>query len=351
MTLSAEVGLTLGRLDLRVEVGAGDGEVVAVLGPNGAGKTTLLRALAGLEGLDVGRITLDGTVVDEPDTATFVPAERRPVGMVVQDLLLFPHLDALGNIAFGPRARGVPRRTAETTARSWLERVGLGERARARPAELSGGQAQRVALARALATDPRLLLLDEPLAALDATTRPEVRRDLRRHLDDFGGTTVLVTHDPLDALALADRVVVVEAGRVTQAGTLTEVTTRPRTPYVADLIGVNLLRGEAHGTGVRLEGDGGAISIAERRSGPTLLLVRPQAVALHRSEPDTSARNRWDCTVEGFDLLGEHVRVRLSGGIRLVADLTPASVAEMGLTEGSRVWASVKATDVVAYDG
>jgi molybdate transport system ATP-binding protein len=349
--LSARLALTLGTLGLDLDLAVGPGQVLALLGPNGAGKTTVLRTLAGLEGVERGRITLDGEVLDDPLSGTFVPPEERPVGVVFQDHLLFPHLRVLDNVAFGPRSRGARRSEARARAGRWLERIGVADLAQSRPAALSGGQAQRVALARALATEPRLLLLDEPLAALDATTRSTVRRDLRRHLDDFGGATVLVTHDPLDALALADGVAILEEGKVTQAGTIAEVTTRPRTPYVADLIGVNLLRGTATGFRVRLDGaaGGAGVIIAERRKGPTLLVFRPQAVSLHRSEPDTSARNQWACTVTGFDLLGDHVRVRLSGDVDLVADLTPASVAELDLVEGRPVWASVKATEITAY--
>jgi len=371
MTLSAHIALRLGTLDLGVEVDVGPGEVLALLGPNGAGKTTVLRTLAGLEGVDRGRITLGDQVLDDPTAGTFAPAERRPVGVVFQDHLLFPHLSVLDNVAFGPRARGATKAAARATAREWIDRVGLGDLAAARPAALSGGQAQRVALARALATEPGLLLLDEPLAALDAGTRATVRRDLRRHLAAFGGATVLVTHDPLDALALADHVAILEHGRVTQAGTITEVTSRPRTPYVAELIGVNLLRGHGEGHRVDLDdagrgdgartGDGAlttdghgrrghvSVAIADPASGPTLLLIRPQAIALHRSRPDTSARNQWRCDIAGFDLLGDHVRVRLTGGIDLVADVTPAAVAELGLTEGQPVWASVKATEITTY--
>ena len=224
----------------------------------------------------------------------------------------------------------------------------MADLARARPSAISGGQAQRAALARALATDPRLLLLDEPMAALDAGARATVRRDLRHHLADFDGATVLVSHDPLDALALADRVVVLEEGRVTQAGTIGEVTSRPRTPYVAQLIGVNLLRGDGDGHRVRLDGDA-TITVADAVDGPTLLVVRPQAVALHRSRPETSARNQWACHITGFDLMGDHVRVRLAGPVDLVADVTPAAVADLGLVEGGSVWASVKATEVTAY--
>ena len=222
-----------------------------------------------------------------------------------------------------------------------------------RPAELSGGQAQRAALARALAADPQLLLLDEPLAALDAGTRSTVRRDLKRHLNQFDGATVLITHDPLDALALADRVVVLEAGRVTQAGTLADVTTRPRTPYVAELLGVNLLRGHGSDHTVVVSDDGVRSDVTVAVGGPvdgdTLALIRPNAVSLHRSPPDTSARNQWRCTIDGFDLLGDRVRVRLAGRFDLVAEITPESVSRLGLIEGAEVWASVKATEIATY--
>ena len=253
MTVAAEMHVELGTLHLDVDLAVEAGEVVALLGPNGAGKTTILRALAGLQPLDRGQITIDGRLVDDPATGGFVPAEERPVGVVFQDYLLFPQLTVLENVAFGPRSRGTPKAAARAQAQRWLDRVGVGDLAGHKPRKISGGQAQRTALARALATEPHLLLLDEPLAALDATTRTAVRRDLRRHLADFDGATVLVTHDALDALALADRVVILEDGSVTQAGTLAEVTTQPRSSYVADLIGMNLLRGDAHGTTVDLQ--------------------------------------------------------------------------------------------------
>ncbi len=202
------------RLDLALRAGAG--EVVALLGPNGAGKTTALRTLAGLLPLTGGYLRLSGEVLDEPGRRPFVPAHRRPIGVVFQEYLLFPHLSALENVAFGPRSRGAGRTRARALARDWLDRVGLADRAGTRPRQLSGGQAQRVALARALAPDPRLLLLDEPLAALDAGTRQDIRAHLRHHLAEHPGVAVLVTHDPLDAMILADRIVVIEAGSVVQ---------------------------------------------------------------------------------------------------------------------------------------
>jgi molybdate transport system ATP-binding protein len=340
----------LGALDLDVALRAAPGEVVALLGPNGAGKTTLLRCVAGLQPLDGGRIVLDGAVLDEPAAGVFVPPERRPVGVVFQDYLLFPTMTALENVAFGLRARGTGRHQARAAARAWLERVGLGDHAGHQPRQLSGGQQQRVALARALATEPRLLLLDEPLAALDVGTRSEVRRDLRRHLGGFAGVRLLVTHDPVDAHALADRVVVLEGGRVSQAGTLAQVTAHPRSRYVAELVGVNLLAGDLHHGVLTIPG-GGVLVVAdlEVADGPALAAVRPQAIALHPDQPHGSPRNCWPATVAEIDQHGDRVRVRLDGALPVTAEITPAALAELGLLPGAPVWASVKATEVVAY--
>ena len=348
MSLEACVELTLGRLHLDVEVAVASGELVVLLGPNGAGKTTLLRAVAGLVGLDRGRVMLDGTVLDDPEAGIRVPTEQRPIGFVFQDYLLFPHLSALENVAFGLRARGVPRVEARRRAATWLQRVGLAEHARSRPRALSGGQAQRVALARAMVTDPRLLLLDEPLAALDAASRTEVRRDLRRHLASFDGTRLLVTHDPLEAIALADRLVVLEDGRVTQTGTPSEVSGRPRSGYVAELVGVNLFRGHADGHAVELIG-GGVLVAAADHHGEVFAAVHPHAVALHRRTPEGTPRNVWAGTADTLEVLGDRVRVRVAGPVPLVAEVTPAAAAELRLADGGPVWATVKATEVSIY--
>ena len=348
MSLKAEVGLQLGRLRLDVSLAAGGAEVVALLGPNGAGKTTFLRALAGLVPLDAGRVELDGVTFEDPARRVFVPTERRPIGVVFQDYLLFPHLSVLDNVAFGLRSRGTGRKTADGRARDWLERLDLAAYATARPDSLSGGQRQRVALARALATDPRLLLLDEPLAALDASTRAEVRRDLKRHLASFEGIRLLVTHDPLEAIALADRLVVLESGTVTQSGTPAEVTARPRSQYVADLVGVNLFRGAAAGGVLSLAG-GGLLAVANAAAGDVFAVVHPRAVAVHRQRPEGSPRNVWRGRAEGVELAGDRARVRVSGEISLVAEVTPAAVAELALAAGGEVWISVKATEVAVY--
>jgi molybdate transport system ATP-binding protein len=347
MSLDAAFTLRLGTLDLEVDLHAPSGAVTAVLGPNGAGKTTLLRAVAGSIAIDSGSISLDDTVLDRPPDV-FVPPEHRRLGLVHQDHLLFPHLSALDNVAFGPRSRGVPTREARATATDLLERVGVGSHASSKPRALSGGQAQRVALARALATDPAGLLLDEPLAALDAGTRVEVRRDLRRHLATFAGPTLLVTHDPVDALALADHVAILEAGRLSQTGTIAEVTTRPRSRYVADLIGTNLLHGTADGTALTTD-TGTTLTTADARQGPVFATVPPAAIVLHHREPEGSPRNRWSTTVEHLDLLGDRVRVRLAPPLGLVAEITPAAVSDLGLREGDPVWASLKATEITTY--
>jgi molybdate transport system ATP-binding protein len=337
-------------LDLTLTIAAG--EVVALLGPNGAGKTTALRALAGLQPLTAGHITLrthgHGRDLDRPDRRVWTPTERRPIGVVFQDYLLFPHLTALDNVAFGPRRHGVPRREARARAAAWLDRVGLTEHARRKPRQLSGGQAQRVALARALAVDPALLLLDEPLAALDARTRLDTRAELHRHLAAHPGATLLVTHDPLDALVLADRLVIVEDGHVVQEGDAATITAQPRTDYVARLVGLNLFRGRATGHTVAVA-DGFILTVADRLDGDAFVAFPPAAVALHRHQPDGSPRNTWPATITGIQRHGDNLRIQLDGPITVAADVTPAAAAHLCLTPGQPVWAAVKATETRAY--
>ncbi|MDQ1397902.1 MAG: molybdate transport system ATP-binding protein [Acidimicrobiaceae bacterium] len=348
MSLDADARVEVGEFALQAQLSAAAGQTVAVLGPNGAGKTTLLRVLAGLLPLTDGRVVLDGAVLDDPSAGVFVSAEHRPIGVVFQDYLLFPHLTALENVAFGLRARGVHRAAARSRAADWLDRVGLSAAAASRPAQLSGGQAQRVALARALVSDPALLLMDEPLAALDVGTRGEVRRDLRRHLSSFGGVRVLVTHDPLEAATLADHLVVLENGKVVQTGDLDELTAHPRSDYVAELAGTNLLRGRAVGNEIAVAG-GGTLTIASPASGDVLAVVPPRAVALSRARHEGSPRNVWPGRVDGIERVGDRARVRVVGPLALVAEITAASVHDLGLGENSEVWMSVKATEILVY--
>jgi molybdate transport system ATP-binding protein len=326
-------------LDVRLSVAAG--EVVALLGPNGAGKSTALRALAGLVPLTRGHIRLGEERWHDR------PAERRPVGMVFQDYLLFPHLSALDNVAFGPRCHGVGKRAARRLAAEWLDRVGLADQAGRRPRTLSGGQAQRVALARALAVRPRLLLLDEPLSALDAHTRLEIRARLRRHLAEFEGAALLVTHDPLDAMALADRLIVIEHGHVVQEGAPSYVARHPRTDYVARLVGLNLYRATADGHAVAVGGL--TLNVAEALDGEVFLAFPPSAVALFHTRPEGSPRNLWQATIAGIEPHADQVRVHLDGPLSASADITAAALADLRLVEGDSVWAAIKATETHAY--
>jgi molybdate transport system ATP-binding protein len=345
VTLRANVGLRLGTLQLEVEVTAASGAVLALLGPNGAGKTTLLRALAGLEPIEEGQIELDGLVLDSPAKGVFVAAEDRAVGYLFQDYLLFPHLSVLENVAFGLRSRG--KQQPLQTAGGWLERMELEAFRSNKPAQLSGGQAQRVALARALAPEPRLLLLDEPLAALDASTKVTIRRDLKQHLNRFEGITLLVTHDPVDAAALADDVLVIESGRLVQRGTIPDITARPRSRYVADLVGVNLWRGMAKDGEVKIGTS--SIYAADTVDGDVFALVHPRSVSLYVEQPHGSPRNVWRGIATSLDSVGDRVRVRVEGPVTLVAEITNAALADLGLVGGEEVWVSFKASEVDVY--
>jgi len=341
VSLDATIRLKRDEFALDVQLRVRAGETIAVLGPNGAGKTTLLRALAGLVPIN-GRVELNGQVLDDSAAGRHIPTERRRVGIVFQDHVLFPHMTVLDNVAFGLR------HDSSRIAREWLDRAGLGDRASAMPRELSGGQAQRVALIRTLATEPHLLLLDEPLSALDVTIRAEVRRELSRQLSGFHGVRILVTHDPLEAIALADRLVVLEHGKVVQSGSPAEVTARPRSRFVADLAGVNLLRGQGRGDHIELA-SGTALAAPEAGDGDVFAVIHPRAVALYTSRPEGTPRNVWRGRAEDLDLQGERVRVRLSGAVPLVAEVTPSAVRELHLDAGAEVWVAVKATEVSVY--
>ena len=331
------------RLDLRVEAGT----TAALLGPNGAGKSTTVDALAGLAPIDDGRVSLAGRALDDPAVGVFVPPEERRVGVVFQHYLLFAHLTVLDNVAFGPASRGASRRDARRRAGEWLTNLDLGDLAGRHPSELSGGQAQRVALARALAGEPELLLLDEPLAALDVGTRSHLRRVLAGHLRQFRGPRLLITHDPADAFLLADRIHVIEDGRLTQSGSPHDIRVHPATRYVAALAGTNLLGGtNDHGV-LTLDDHDHVLRAADTSTnGPVLITIHPAAIVLHRERPTGSARNRWATTVTLVEPLGDTTRVVLGDPVELAADVTPEAVRALDLAPGAPVWASVKATEI-----
>lgn len=298
------------------------GDVLAVIGPNGAGKSSLVRALAGLVPA-AGHARLDGI-----DLLPLLARDRH-VGLAFQDQLLFPHLTVRENVAFGPRARGAHAREARADAERWLERVGVADLADRKPRQLSGGQAQRVSIARALASQPRLLLLDEPMSGLDVGVASALRIELARHLADFDGVSLLVTHDPIDALTVATKVLVVDEGAVAQLGTPLEVAQRPATSHVARLVGLNVTR----------EGD-------------RLRSFSPAAVTIDLDRPEGSARNRWSGTVASVTPYGAVLRLVVrtrDGGPELIADVTPSAATELGLAPGREVWASVKEASVEEY--
>jgi molybdate transport system ATP-binding protein len=318
MSLRADIDVP-GRVTAAFTADAGD--VLAVIGPNGAGKTTLLRALAGI--VDPGgEVVVGGRSWTSPP----VLVRDRGIGLVFQQQALFPHLTALDNVAFGLRSRGTARAAAERASRDWLDRLGVGDLHARKPGQLSGGQAQRVAIARALATDPALLLLDEPFAGLDVGVATALRLELARHLAAYDGVTLLVTHHALDALTLANRVLVLDEGRVAQEGTPADVAARPRTDHVARLVGLNVLR------------DGDSFSA-----------FSPTAVTVSLEEPAGSARLRWRGPILSVVPHGEALRLLVDAGPHLLADVTPAAAAELGLTTGRTVWLTAKETAVEWY--
>lgn len=343
MTLAVDIALRRGALDLRVSFQVAAQETVALVGPNGAGKSTVLAACAGVLAIDSGRLALGERVWDEPSAGRFVAARERDAGVVFQEPRLFEHLGIEANVAFGPRALGASKHEAHERARAWLGRVGIDLDPRTRPAALSGGQAQRVALARALARDPRVLLFDEPLSAVDASGKDALRRQLAGHLRAFDGPRLVVVHDIADAAALGDRIVVMEEGRVVQAGTLDELAARPGSRYVGDLVGLNVFAGVAEGRTVRL--DGGELVVATDAQGDVLVSLHPRAVSLFPERPAGSPRNVWRAQVAAVEPSLDRVRVRLDGPVPVVAEVTPSAVRELGLVGGAPVWVAIKATE------
>jgi molybdate transport system ATP-binding protein len=335
--------------DVEATIDVADGDTVAVLGPNGSGKSTMLSVVAGIVRSDRGRATLDGTTLFDGADGTWLAPHERGTGLLAQDPLLFPHLSVLDNVAFGPRSSGASRTRSRELARTWLDEVDAGALAPRRPAELSGGQAQRVAIARALAAEPRLLLLDEPMAALDITVVPAMRQVLRRVLEPR--SAIIVTHDVLDALLLADHVVVLEAGRIVEQGPTRDVLARPRSSFGAGIAGLNLARGRVESRAVRTP-DGlvvaGLHGDADVPEGADAVAVfSPGAVSVHRERPTGSPRNVYAATVRELEPRGSQVRIQTD---EMSADVTVPVVAELDLVPGTEVFLAVKASEVAIYE-
>lgn len=347
-----QASLVVASRHVEVDLAVPPGETVALVGPNGAGKSTILSVLAGLVHPDTGRATLDGRVLyDLP--GQWLPPHRRRVVQLAQEPLLFPHLSALDNVAYGPRANGTGRQASRETAAQWLDLVGVAELATRRPRQLSGGQAQRVAIARALAADPGLLLLDEPMAAVDVTVAPMLRDLMRTVL--AARTTVMVTHDLVDALVLADRLLVIEDGRVVQQGTPGEVLSSPRSRFAAELAGMAVVPGRMRDGALHTPqrvihgsrpSDAPDTAIEKNRppeGAPAVALITPLDVAVHRRPPGGSPRNAWQVRIDGIEPRGSLLRVHADS---LAADITPAAAAELGLAPGEEVYFVAKAAAV-----
>lgn len=343
MNLVASAKIPTRNIDLRLSLSAG--ETVAVMGPNGAGKSTLLAVLAGLIRPNHGSASLNGKTLY--DDGAWLPPHARGIALLAQDALLFPHLSVLENVAFGPRSAGASRSAARQAANRWLQEVDAADLAGHRPSRLSGGQAQRVAVARALAAEPALLLLDEPLAALDISVAPVLRRTLRRVLE--GRSAIIVTHDVVDALLLADRVVIIDGGRIVEDGPTRSVLERPRSRFAAGLAGVNLLTGTTAAGGLLTSSGLQLAALTEEDLPPgkdAAAVFSPRAVAVHRLRPTGSPRNVFSVTVTDLEQHGPRTTVRAG---HLSAEITTASAADLDLLPGTGVYFSVKSAEVTVY--
>lgn len=331
-------------LEARLHVEAG--EVLAILGPNGSGKSTLIRAIAGLEPISRGHITIAGTVVAQVDPAVFIETRKRNISVVFQDYALFPHLTVAENISFGIKGRGASRKEVRERVHNVLDNFDLTDLAHRRPAQLSGGQSQRVALARAMATQPDVLLLDEPMAALDAVNVAEMRSRLDHYLEGFAGATILVTHDPLDALILADRIAILENGGFTHVGTPGEISQFPRTQYSATLMGSTFITGVAHAGVVKTDLGSEIVTNTPALTGTAAAVIRPESVVIHLCEPEGSSRNSWKGVISDIHQVVDRVLLHIDGEVPLVAAITPSSLSALKLQRGTEVWTSVKAMEV-----
>ncbi len=350
-------------VDLEFTVSAG--EVLAVLGPNGAGKSTALHVIAGLIRPDQGLVRLGDRVLTDTAAGVNVATHDRRVGLLLQDPLLFPHMSIAANVAFGPHSRrGIfrsPRAKDKATALRWLREVDAEHFANRKPRQLSGGQAQRVAIARALAAEPDLLLLDEPLTGLDVAAAAAIRAVLRGVVTRTGCAVILITHDLLDVFTLADRVLVLESGKVSEIGPVPDVLTAPRSHFGARIAGINLVNGtigpegSLHArSGARWHATPAQEQGTQLSAGQTAIAVfPPTAVAVYRDQPHGSPRNTVEVTVAELDMRGSAVLVRAGqqpdGAPGLAAEITVDAATELRLTPGEQVWFSVKAHEVALY--
>lgn len=340
MSLQLDGRVDLGRFLLDVAIECQPGETIALVGPNGSGKSTALNVLGGLLQLTEGSLTMDDLVLDRPADRVWVPPEARNVGMMFQDFLLFPHLSVIDNVAYGLRRNGATPEQAHRGAAGWLERFEVADLADARPGSLSGGQAQRVALARTLAKESRLLLLDEPLSALDSRTRLQVRCEIHRYLQEFEGYAVLVAHDVVDIMVLADRILILEDGRVAQVAGPDELQEHPRTDYAATLVGTNLLRGRQRGRDIEIAGTVLLPAPPATDDGPVDVVVAPDGVKV--SLPTDSPRpGSWIAPISGMEGAGNEILLRIDGVVPLTARVSLRDIRDLHLSPGALIQVAV----------
>jgi molybdate transport system ATP-binding protein len=341
-SLNAQFAAERDGFKFSIDVRGDKGDIIAIVGPNGSGKSSALHAIAGLVPISEGTISLNGRSLD--DGKRRVPVDRRNCALVFQDHRLFPHMSVIDNVAYAPRTR-MKKAKARKVAQQWIDRLGLDELTKRNPQDLSGGQHQRIAIARALASDPDLLMLDEPLSALDVDATRVMRQFLKETLSSYDGVTLLVTHDPTDALALADKILVIESGKVSQSGSPTQIKEHPATRYVAEFVGINRLEGQAQGNHVLIH-SGAEVTTAEQHEGPVALIIHPSAVALHASQPSGSPRNTFPGTITHMEEQAQRIRLTIDGPLPIVAELTPGAVAALELKVSKPVWIAIKATEI-----
>lgn len=338
---------------LEIDLDVPAGTTCAILGPNGSGKSTTLAALAGLRRTEGSTIGYAGRSLQ--NATTFVPPHRRSVVLLAQQPRLFPHLSVARNVAFGPESAGLPRREVAERTERWLAAVGVTEFGDRMPKQLSGGQAQRVAIARALATEPDVLLLDEPFAALDVDVAQQMRTLMRSLISERSGCTVLVTHDLVDAVALADDVAVIEHGRVVGRGPTREVLRRPGTAFAAALAGLNMFVGSFEPPATVIGVDGGRVTgvsaDVRRPDAAAVATFSPRAVALYLDAPQGSPRTVLGGMVAEVMPQGDHAIVRcdVSGQV-ISAEVTWSAVEDLALHAGRDVHLVIKANEVRVYE-
>lgn len=340
----ANLNIVAGAHRIQAEMESPESGVIALLGPNGAGKTTILRALAGLAPLESGEITISGETWTSVATGIHLPPERRSVAWLPQENYLFQSMTVLENVIFALKNINISISAARSRGMEMLDRLGMASFATRGVTGLSGGEARRVALARALITNPKLLLLDEPLAPADAASRPLIRRELLKTLHAPGQVCVLVSHDPVDVLTLADSAVILDGGRVVERGPLQEIVARPRTPFAAEFVNMNIYRGTGRDGIVTIES--GAQIVTTGAEGGVIVSIPTTAPSVHHERPGGSPRNAWRGSIAHLETHADRVRLHIEGEFNIRADITPAAVRAMALTAGANVWVSVKATEI-----